>query len=126
MSIFYDDEEFESTSNQDMEDKVRHYRQAILKGRFQGSEVPDVDLLEGLVYYCLEKEKYEDALRFCKFWTEHIPYSSDGWQKLGYINLNLGKINDALDNFAQALLINPTDVDTLMHIAVTYTQANLP
>ena len=90
MSFAEYDDFNEKSSFEDMEEKIRHYSEVLKNRRLLGfddrnefisNELPGLDTIEDIVLYCLENNKFVDAVEFCDLWTEIAPYSSEAWQK---------------------------------------------
>ncbi|HZV12347.1 MAG TPA: tetratricopeptide repeat protein, partial [Candidatus Kapabacteria bacterium] len=78
------------------------------------------DTLEELIQYCLEHEKFSDALRFADVLLELLPYSGDVWQKRGIALNELDRNEEALEAFNHALALNPADDDLLTQVAAVH------
>ena len=118
MNIANFDDEFGRERFDDMEEKIRHYRRALNKKDRSSEELPGIDIVEGLVEYCLENEKFEDAHEFCKLWIEYFPYSFDAWNKQAGILINLEKYPEALNAINKALSFDPGDPEALTNKAI--------
>jgi len=118
MSI-YSFEDYDNRENENMEDMLRHFRNAIRQGRIE-DEPPSPDTLEDIINYCIEKDNFKDALDFGKLWAKIEPYSSEAWLKLGIIESNLDKFNESLISFDRALAISPMDSYVMIQKALTY------
>ncbi|MFW6232838.1 MAG: tetratricopeptide repeat protein, partial [Bacteroidota bacterium] len=105
--------------NENMEEKLRKYRQALRKHGGNSPEISNIEALEELVNYCLENDRFDDALAFCKVWAEYAPYSSDAWHKLGFIYLNLDNFSKAHKYLDKALILNPMDSEALLNKSIT-------
>ena len=118
MSIYnFDDQE--GRDHESMEDKIRHYRNAIRQGKIE-EDPPSPETLEEIIYYCMENENFNDALEFGRIWTKVEPYSSDAWLKLGIIESNLERFSESLLSFDKALEISPMDTYSLIQKALSF------
>ncbi|ROL61285.1 tetratricopeptide repeat protein, partial [Bacteroidetes/Chlorobi group bacterium ChocPot_Mid] len=142
MSFTDYDDASDNFRNDDMEERILHYSKALRKKRYNegknntidsGSyndhelshdqsdidyDLPGLDTVEDIVFYCLENHKYKQAEEFCELWTELAPYSSDAWQKLGIVLNNLSNYKKAIDCFDKSLSLNPNDSETLTNKAI--------
>ena len=96
----YDDDP-ENEERKKGDDEFNRYKDMLKDGT---SGTSSVEVLEELVNYCYEKEKYEDALHFASQLLELIPYSADAWQRKGLIFNNLLKYDEAIECFNKALM----------------------
>jgi len=91
MNIFdFDDEEsfFEGPGSQkdDFEEEIKRFKERL---KDEGGGSTNIEALEEIVSYYFEKESYQEALHFINLLLDHIPYSSDTWQRKGIILNNL-------------------------------------
>ena len=54
----FDGEGGEQNFHDDMESKLRHYRKIIRRRDYGEESAPSIDILEGLVQYCIEKQQF--------------------------------------------------------------------
>lgn len=109
----------------DMDEKVRHWRRVIRKSK-SGEELPGLDLVESLVHYCIDTEKYEEGAEFCRLWTDYLPTSGEAHQKLAFILSNLGHYWEAEEAIEKALLLNPNDPEALTTQAIILDDSGNP
>ncbi len=109
---FDDDDEFgfqkPQWNKKEMDEQIRRFREA-MRGGDSRSQSPSPSALEELVLYCLETEKFDDALNFANLLIESMPYSSDSWQKKGIALTALSRYEEALEalNHANAVSAIP-------------------
>ena len=122
----FDDDMFgDQNKKKNLDEEIRRFREALRKGEVSnGQYTPSVESLEELVQYCIDTEKYEDALNFCSLWLEFVPYSSDAWQSKGFILNALTRYSEALEAYDTALTLNPVDADIIIHRAITLDNLN--
>src|ERR1035437_7186730 len=68
------------------------------------------DILEELVDYCVENEKFDEALDFVLLLTERAPFNGDGWHRRGMLEAHHGKFDQAIASYEHALALNPPDI----------------
>jgi tetratricopeptide (TPR) repeat protein len=125
MPSFNFDDEFEEESpdwsKKDMDEEVRRAREAMRNERRGGNSGSAISLeaLEELVLYCIETEKFDDALSFCNRLLEMMPYSADAWQKKGYVLNHLERYAEALETYDKAIELDPVDAEVHINRALT-------
>src|SRR5579872_5806568 len=83
-----------------------------------------METVEELVHYCIEQEKYADALRFADIILGFYPFSGEIWQRRGIALSELGQHQEARESFAKALAFNPADEETLIHLGAALSNAS--
>lgn len=107
---------FDDESPDEMNKRIRRYRKAV-QNRSDSENLPSPDIIEDLVNYCIDNDKFIEAHEFCTLWLEYYPSSTDAWVKKGLSALNLSMFETALSSFERALHYNPNDVETLIYKA---------
>jgi tetratricopeptide (TPR) repeat protein len=107
---------FDDQSPDDMNRRIRKYRRAV-QSRKNPNELPSPDIIEDLVNYCLDNEKFVEAGEFANLWLEYYPYSSEAHTKKGLSALNLDMYETAISSFDNALKFNPNDSEILIYKA---------
>jgi tetratricopeptide (TPR) repeat protein len=108
---FDDDPEDEERGKERFDDALNRFKDMMKNG---SSGLTNIEALEEIIAYYFENEKYEDALHFVNQLLVLVPYSADTWQRKGLILHNLGRCEEALESFDQALRINPVDPELLV------------
>lgn len=107
---------FDDESPDEMNKRIRRYRRAV-QNRNDSENLPSPDIIEDLVNYCIDNDKFIEAHEFCTLWLEYYPSSTDAWVKKGLAALNLSMFETALSAFERALHFNPNDAETLVYKA---------
>lgn len=107
---------FDDESPEEMNKKIRRYRRAV-QNRTDSDNLPSPDIIEDLVNYCIDNDKFVEAQEFCSLWLEYYPNSADAWLKKGLAALNLNMYESALSAFERSLFFSPNDVETLVYKA---------
>ncbi|MFA7326965.1 MAG: tetratricopeptide repeat protein [Candidatus Kapaibacterium sp.] len=107
---------FDDESPDEMNKRIRRYRRAV-QNRSDSENLPSPDIIEDLVNYCIDNDKYVEALEFCSLWIEYYPSSNDAWVKKGMAALNLSMFETAVSSFERALHYNPNDAEILIYKA---------
>ncbi|NDH78740.1 MAG: tetratricopeptide repeat protein, partial [Burkholderiaceae bacterium] len=116
----YDDEQSEQ-DRKDLDETLKRFRESVRSGHWQqGSPTPEA--LEPIVQYCLETNKFDDALTFSRMWVEKAPYASDAWHKLGMSFGSLNRWVEALEAYDKALQLDPCDSDVMVNRAIALEQ----
>lgn len=113
---------FDDEPEEDMEATLRRMRN-LLRKRKKNSEMGyyiEPDELEELVEYCIRRENYKEALELCDLLLEFAPYSIEGWQKKGYILLNLQLYEESIAIFERILSESPSNTEALFNLALAY------
>ena len=110
----FDDEYNDSSSNENMDDKLKKWRRALRRTKRDRDDLPDIETIEEIVEYCIEKERFDDGLEFCNLWLEYTPDAVEALQKKSYILLNLSKPKSAMEVIERALTIDPFDRECLI------------
>src|SRR5438105_1985089 len=76
------------------------------------------EILEALVDYCIENDKFEEALHFSKLLTDHAPFSADAWHRRGMIEAHHAHFDDALASYERALSLDPNDAELLINYGI--------
>lgn len=116
---------FDDEPEEDMEATLRRMRK-LLRKRKNNPEMGyyiEPDELEELVEYCIRRENYKEALEFCDLLLEFAPYSIEGWQKKGYILLNLQLYDESIAIFERILSESPSNTEALLNLTVAYERA---
>lgn len=116
----YDDEFLSSESNEEMNEKINRIKKAMRRGSLSQEDMPGEEGAEAIVNYCIEKGQFNDALDFAKIWLDYASYSSDAWQKYGFILLNLNRLSEAETALKKALSMNPQEPEIFMTLALVY------
>ena len=72
----------------------------------------NLDQLNGLLFQArleMAEEKHEAAAGTLERITQQAPFNAPAWRMLGQANLNVGRVDKALEAFKRALEIRPTD-----------------
>lgn len=116
---------FDDEPEEDMEATLRRMRK-LLRKRKKNSEMGyyiEPDELEELVEYCIRRENYKEALELCDLLLEFAPYSIEGWQKKGYILLNLQLYDESIAIFERILSESPSNTEALFNLTLAYERA---
>ena len=76
------------------------------------------EILEELVDYCIENEKFEEALDFALLLTDRAPFNGDGWHRRGMLEAHHAEFEKAILSYERALALNPTDNELLINYGV--------
>ena len=77
-------------------------------------------------YKLYEAEDWNGMLAHCKGWTEAEPRNADSWFCLGYAYGNLGRYDDAIAAYHEALRINPEDANAWNNLGIAYRKLGRP
>src|ERR1700741_117586 len=97
---FDDDPDEQGKKKENFEEEIKKFTDRLKDG---GGRSTNIEVLEEIVGYYFENEKYEESLHFINLLLEYIPFSADTWQRKGTILNNLQRHNDALECFERAL-----------------------
>lgn len=100
--------------NKELKEKLELYWKDFRKASKKGERIFDLNTIENLTEYCLENEKYEEALDLSREWLKMMPDSIDAHCKLAFSLLNLDRSHDALRAIENAFQISPDDSETLL------------
>jgi tetratricopeptide (TPR) repeat protein len=114
---FDEDDDFEN-----MEEKVSYYQKIIRNHGKNRKDLPDADIIESLVDYCISVERFADALEFCNIWLVHNPVSADAYHKSAVVLSQLNKPNEALKNVNLAIEYDPFLKEALLTKALIFEQ----
>src|SRR5258706_1658920 len=76
------------------------------------------EILEALVDYCIENDKFEEALHFSKLLTDHAPFPADAWHRRGMIEAHHAQFEEAVHSYEKALSLDPTDPELLVNYGI--------
>jgi tetratricopeptide (TPR) repeat protein len=76
------------------------------------------DILEELVDYCVENQKFDEALDFVHLLTERAPFNGDGWHRRGMLEAHHGRYDQAVASYERALALNPADNELLINYGI--------
>lgn len=116
---------FDDEPEEDMEATLRRMRKLLRKRKKNpgmGYYI-EPDELDEVVEYCIRRENYQEALEFCDLLLEFTPYSIEGWQKKGYILLNLQLYDESIAIFERILSESPSNTEALLNLALAYEKA---
>ncbi len=121
---YYDPEfdDFDDEPQENIEATLRRLRK-ILHKRKKNPEMEyyiEPNELEEVIEYCIQLENYKEALEFCNWLLEFSPFSTDGWQRKGYILLNLKRYEESISIFERLLSENPSDTEALLNLTLAY------
>ena len=106
---FSDDIEFEEGSkkkkNMDKEELI----EALLNKRERIMHDLDIDAVDDIVNYLLEKNLHSKAVTCLNTLLEHFPYSNELWQRKAIIFDHKGEYKIAVECFDKAINLNPND-----------------
>jgi tetratricopeptide (TPR) repeat protein len=124
----FNDAEWSSLRSEfDAEELLRQCVRAHTQGSLQAIEgglcLPEQ--LEHLTSYCLERERFQEALAVASLWTMLAPYSAEAWDKLGVAYSGVRSHRQAVEAFEKALACNPNDVEIILHLAAAYSDAGI-
>jgi len=86
----------------------------------------DLFLLRRLVQLRLQTHDTAGSVAAARRLTELLPHVPWTWDTLGSILLQTGRLDDALEAFAQALRLDPDEIWAIHHLAMAYVQAGEP
>lgn len=110
----YEDNDNDEQDRRDLDETLKRFRESVRSGNWQqGSPTPDA--LESIVQYCLETNKFDDALTFSLLWVEKAPYASDAWHKLGMAYGSQNRWTEALEAYDRAISLDPVDTEILVN-----------
>lgn len=114
MFDFDDNEELSNSERQELDEKLKLYCRAIRNPRKDSSMVFDITTIENLIEYCLDDDKFEEALDLARLWIEIVPNSAEAYAKKAFILLNLDRSREALIAINEALNIDDEDLESLL------------
>src|SRR5688572_25056274 len=123
-----DSREENETRKKFLEDEVRRYRDEMRSRRMPIDEPTNApkrktflspEILEELINYCVENDKFEEALHFAEALTEHAPFSSDAWHQRAMLEAHHLKFDEALVSYGRALSLDPIDIEILINYGIT-------
>jgi tetratricopeptide (TPR) repeat protein len=100
--------------NKELKEKLELYWKDFRKASKKGERIFDLDTIENLTEYCLENEKFEEALDLSREWVKMMPDSIDAHNKLAFSLLNLDRSHDALKEIENAMLIDSDDSEAIL------------
>lgn len=118
----YNDPFSEDDGFDNMEEKIRYYQKIIRNSSIEKKELPNDEVLESLVDYCISAERYKEALEFCGIWLFDNPDSSDANHKKAIILSQLNKPDQAIKFVEKAIKLNPSERDYTMTKALILEQ----
>lgn len=108
---------FDGENPDDMNKKIRMYRKALRNSKADDNSLPSPEIIEDLVNYCIENEKYDEAYDFSALWIEYFPFSSEAWQKRGIAQLHLNMPKNSIKSLEKAISINPSDAESFINLS---------
>ncbi|GAB1371964.1 hypothetical protein MASR1M45_20260 [Candidatus Kapaibacterium sp.] len=114
---FFDDDNFDN-----MDEKIRYYQKILRSKNRSRLELPDENVIESIVDYCISVERYRDGLEFCNIWLVNNPESADAYLKSAVIYSQLNRSSDALKHINKALDIEPSMLEALLTKALILEQ----
>jgi tetratricopeptide (TPR) repeat protein len=102
----------------ELENKIKNYHYAMRRKDRNYGELPSADIVEQLVMYCIDNQRFDEALDFCNLWLEYYPNSLDAHNSLSYILICLSRFREAIVAADKVLEMSTDDVEGLLHKAM--------
>src|SRR5689334_4599386 len=112
----FDEESDEQRKDHSFEEEIKKLTDRLKES---GGGSTNIEVLEEIVSFYLENEKYEEALHFVTLLLEYLPFSAESWQRKGFILNNLQRNQEALECFDKAISLNPVDADLIVSRGLT-------
>ncbi len=122
----YNDNFFEDDNFEDMEEKVRHYLKLFRNPVRNRYDFPRPEVFENLVDYCINDERYEEALEICGVWITCEPDNSTAFHKRAILLSITDKPVEAFLSIKKAISLNPTENEYLLAQAIIFEQLGNP
>src|SRR3990172_13394051 len=111
---YFDDIDFDDASKQKRKTK-EELIEALLRNTEQTIAELDIDAIDDIINYLLDKTQYDRALKCVNYLLSYFPYSNEIWQRKAIIYDNLGDYEKAVECFDKAISLNPNDEETLVN-----------
>lgn len=98
-------------SKKNFDDEINELKERL---KNSGGGSTNIEVLEEIVAFYFEHDKFEEALHFVDLLLEYIPFSADTWQRKGVILNNLQRYQEALECFEKGLSMNPVDTELIL------------
>ena len=108
------DDDHDEQQQKDLDETLRKFRESFRSGTWQNG-APSPEALENIVHYCIESQKYDDALTFSAMWKDAAPYSSDAWHKYGMALSGLLRWDEAIAAYERAAELDPVDTEIMIN-----------
>ena len=115
----FDDIEFEEGSKRKNLDK-EELIEALLNKRERIMPDLDLDSIDDIVNYLLERNLHIKALTCLNTLLDYFPYSNEIWQRKAIIYDHKGDFKNAIECFDKAINLNPNDEESLINKGITF------
>ncbi|HMT12893.1 MAG TPA: tetratricopeptide repeat protein, partial [Ignavibacteria bacterium] len=115
---FFDDIEFEEGSKRKNLNK-EELIEALLNKTERIMPDLDIDSIDDMVNYLLEKEEHSKAISCLNSLLDYFPYSNELWQRKAIIFDHKGDYKNAIVCFDKAINLNPNDEESLINKGIT-------
>ncbi len=115
----YDDELSES----EIQEYIKKYKVYLSEDYTEDLPTPDSEILESIIFFLIEEEAIDEAMKFCKLWLRHEPESASAWYALSILYSGYGDYDAADQCIDKASELDPSDSDIIVQKALNYSLA---